>query len=1143
MILNALSKKILHNTLIGQNKFTPGDGFSIEGISPAAFPSIISSIFMKEKRQILVVTTKEHKLNELYSDMISFLDESQVYRFPSWGTIPYEFMSPTETAERDRITAIYRALSGTPAVFLTTAESLMRKIPEKEFFLKKGLNLEKDEDYPFDDVVETLAQYGYTRETRVESYGQFSVKGSIIDVFLPTLDNPVRLDFFGDTLDTIREFNLNSQVSTGMNRYDSITIYPRKELVFFRTEEENLKSAMKSEIKDRSSLPESIAAWLENEYTEGGNIPGAEDLFHKIIEGETFDCFLNEDSLIINLETPELISEERIILKNYTELYEKRKKITPSLSADILLDAGKIDSLIENSVKLQTYRTTPEALTMDIMTPKNFQGKIKLAREEMIEKISSGWEIIITTSFEGQARRLSDLFRDLNPGSDFNSYDASSGCNILICPLSHGAEYAELKTLVLTDHEIFGKSYRKRKQFKDKNSRPIESFLDLKPGDFVVHINHGIGIFSKIERMSAGGVERDFLLIDYSDGDKLYVSLDQINLVQKYIGLDGRNPKVDCLGKKSAWNKIKQKVKESVEEIAKELIKIYSKRNALKGHRFPPDTQWQEEFESLFEYEETPDQITAIEDTKDDMESEKPMDRLICGDVGFGKTEVAIRASFKAVMAGKQVALLVPTTVLAMQHFETFRKRFVDYPINIEMMSRFKSQSQIIETKKKLSEGEVDIVIGTHALISKDVNIKNLGLLVIDEEQRFGVKHKEQLKKFRTMVDVLTLSATPIPRTLHMSLAGIRDLSLITTPPENRQSVETFVLEENPDVLRKAILNEIERNGQIFFVHNRVQTIDTQMILLEKLVPEATFAVAHGQMNEHELEEIMIDFMHHKFDVLISTTIIESGLDIPNANTIIINRADTFGLSQLYQLKGRVGRSNKKAHAYLFYPKHTTLTEDAQKRLKVISEYSELGSGFKVAMKDLEIRGSGNILGREQSGSIMEVGFDLYCQMLNESVRKLKGEELKSYFRSSIFINTDFYIPDAYIDDDKQKIEFYKRFESCETESEVDVLETEMIDRFGFPPREVTILVDIERIRTLASGLAIDEIREDLKNFRIKITEDCTIEREILVSEISKNKNITMDAKDPSILLLNIEKQDLEKKLGTLKKWLQQFSR
>jgi transcription-repair coupling factor (superfamily II helicase) len=613
-------------------------------------------------------------------------------------------------------------------------------------------------------------------------------------------------------------------------------------------------------------------------------------------------------------------------------------------------------------------------------------------------------------------------------------------------------------------------------------------------------------------------------------------------MVQKYIGAEGRKPRIDALGKKSAWNRIKEKVRQSVEEIARELIVIYSKRNALKGFQFPPDTQWQEEFESLFEYDETPDQITAIEDVKDDMENHRPMDRLVCGDVGFGKTEVAIRAAFKAVMAGKQVALLVPTTVLAMQHFSTFKKRFSDYPMEIDMMSRFRSAAELARIKTKLSEGTIDIIIGTHALLSGSLSIKNLGLLIIDEEQRFGVKHKEKLKKLRALVDVLTLSATPIPRTLHMAMAGMRDLSIISTPPENRQSIETYVMEENPDILRMAILKEIERKGQIFFVHNRVQTIDAQASALEKLVPEATFCVAHGQMDEHQLEEIIIDFINGKFDALVSTTIIESGLDMPNVNTIIINRADTFGLSQLYQLKGRVGRSMRQAYAYLFYPRHTPLSEEAQKRLQVIAEYSALGSGFKIAMKDLEIRGAGNILGVEQSGNIMDVGFDLYMQMLDEEIRKLKGEDTGDYFRTPVFLKTNFLIPPEYIPDERQKIEFYKRFESCETVEEVDALAVEMTDRFGTPPPRVAVLIELERVRALASSLAIEEILEDSHSIRIKITARTRIDRARLVKHLAADRRFTLDGSDRNTLLYSTAGLAEEKKIEELKKWLQLIS-
>ena len=1140
MLLKQIITEISKSDEYRELKLADNGSASIEGVSPASFPFLISAIFYSTNEQILVITDNTEHLNDLYTDLTCFIDEQYLFRFPSWETIPYEFMAPTEQSERDRITSLYRIISGEPAVFITTIDAVMRKIPARNFFMKKGLTLSVNEEYPFDDIISTLVQYGYTRETRVDAFGHFSVKGSIIDVYLPTKENPVRLDFFGDTLDSIREFDADSQVSFTGDEIDFITVYPRRELILFSREKDKLRELLKKKFSESPELPDEISGWLKGD-EDPEKIPGIEDYFHEIMESSSVIDYITEDSAIILLEWPEIISKSVRIKKNHYDIFNRKNKSFYTPEPATLLDLNAPDRAYEKGIKIQALTSTAGAYSFNMKSLQSFQGRIKNVREDLTKRFEAGWRVIMTTSFEGQARRLFDLFSEFKPDPDFENYNPGSFFNIILSPLSNGVEFNEIKTLILTDHDIFGKSYRKRKHFKRKGSRPIESFLELKPGDYVVHINHGIGIFKSIERMSAGGVERDFLLIEYEGDDKLYVSLDQISLVQKYIGLEGKKPRIDSLGKKSAWNRIRDRVKESVEEIAKELIKIYSQRSALRGFRFPPDTQWQEEFESLFEFEETPDQLTAIEDVKDDMESDKPMDRLVCGDVGFGKTEVAIRASFKSVMAGKQVAILVPTTILAMQHFETFKKRFQGYPINIEMVSRFRTKGEIIKIKQKLNEAEVDIVIGTHALLSADVKIKNFGLLIIDEEQRFGVKHKEQLKKFRTTVDVLTLSATPIPRTLHISMAGIRDLSIIATPPDSRQSIETYVLEDNADILREAILTETGRGGQVFYVYNRVQTIETQMIMLQKLIPEATFCVAHGQMHEHELEDIMIDFMNRKYDVLISTTIIESGLDMPNVNTIIINRADTFGLSQLYQLKGRVGRSSRKAYAYLFYPRHTSLTEDAQKRLQVISEYSDLGSGFKIAMKDLEIRGAGNIIGFEQSGNIMDVGFDLYCQMLEEEIKILKGENIKPYHRTSVFFKTDFYIPEFYINDDRQKIEFYKRFESCETIEEVDILEKEMLDRFGIPPAEVNILIELERIRAIASSLFIDEILEDNRQVNIKITSSCIIPAEKLLKAISKDSRFSINSKDPENLVFKPENRNIEKKLSELKKWLQQF--
>jgi len=1132
MLLEPLTLSFIGSGEFAEYRARRDTRLSVEGVAPSSFPFITASLFNENPAPILVVTKNAQAMREFALDLSCFLDPRLVHTLAPYETLPYEFVSPAEKLLRERVAALYKMASGEPCVVVATVESLLRRVPPRDFLLKKGIGLSTGEDYPFDDIASALVDFGYTREHRVESFGQFSVKGGIIDVFLPTGDNPVRLDFFGDTLDSIREFDAESQIS--FSRLDSVTIFPRRELVLGASESAALRAAVSRERGDRD-VP---GAYLGDE----GPLPGVEDLFPLLAEGVSPLAYLAPGHRVVFLESMELIAQRDRLLKVFDELYQRKSRSVFCLSPERLLDERAFEEARARALELQVFTASPGALQWRMRSIPNYHGKIKQVREDLSARLADGWRAVICTAFEGQARRLFDLFGELGPAGGFEELDADAPLSIVLAPLREGVELAAIKTLLLTDHDIFGKAYRKKRQFKRGASRPIESFLELEQGDYVVHINHGIGVFRGLERMAAGGVERDFLLIEYEGADRLYVSLDQITMVQKYIGMDGRTPRVDALGRKSAWNRIKDRVQRSVEEIAGELIQIYSKRRAIKGYQFPPDTVWQEEFESKFEYEETPDQITSVEDIKDDMEKAEPMDRLVCGDVGFGKTEVAIRAAFKAVMAGKQVAVLVPTTVLAMQHFSTFKKRFSEYPITIDMMSRFRTPSQLARTKAGLAGGRLDIVIGTHALLARDISIKNLGLLVIDEEQRFGVRHKEQLKKLRTLVDVLALSATPIPRTLHMSLSGIRDLSIIATPPENRQAIETYVIEENADIVRNAILKETERGGQVFYVHNRVQTIDAQAKMLGELAPEASFCVAHGQMHEHELEEVMIAFLDREYDVLVSTSIIESGLDMPNVNTIIINRADTFGLSQLYQMKGRVGRSAARAYAYLMYPRHTALSETAQKRLAVIAEYSDIGSGFKIAMKDMEIRGSGNILGREQSGNIMEVGFDLYCQMLEDAVRRLKGERPARSFRTPVFLKTNFFIPEDYIADERQKIEFYKRLESCEMEGEVEEIEREMADRFGPPPAEVRVLVALEKIRALASALEIDEILEDSRGVRLRISGNSRVDPGKIVALIRRDRRISLDPSDNEMVLFKPTEKGDEKKLVELKKWLQQIS-
>ncbi|MEQ8352433.1 MAG: transcription-repair coupling factor [Leptospiraceae bacterium] len=782
-----------------------------------------------------------------------------------------------------------------------------------------------------------------------------------------------------------------------------------------------------------------------------------------------------------------------------------------------------------------------------IQAASGFQGRISELRKAVEDKLEQRATVILTSPYHAQIQRISGIFRgepvtlsvtedpdgplsfsdsDRNAGSQkkpggskssltarkssktsksratsaLKKNNVSSSSASSEKPVLHviqnfrnsGFEVPELNLFVWSDHDIFGRGYRKRNRFKARSSSPIESFLDLKEGDFVVHINHGVGKFIKLERVKAAGRERDFLVLEYADQDKLFVPLDQISLVQKYAAPTDK-PRLDHLGRAS-FKKVRERVEERIEEFAEELLKIYAARMSRKGYAYPPDSPWQEEFEAAFPFEETPDQITAIESVKQDMETPRPMDRLVCGDVGYGKTEVAIRATFKAVMGGKQVAVICPTTILALQHFKNFKERYGDFPVRVDWISRFRTRKEITEAKQKLEAGDVDVVIGTHALLAKDIKFKNLGLLIVDEEQRFGVTHKEALKKMKALVDVLTLTATPIPRTLHLSLTGIRDLSIIQTPPRDRRAVQTFVMEDSDTVLMEAVERELERGGQVFYLHNRIQDLDAVAARIQELMPDVSFTTLHGQMDEDDIENVLLDFVNRKYDLLLTTAIIENGIDMPNVNTLIVDRADSFGLSQLYQIRGRVGRSSRQAYAYFFHPGKHILTEHAQKRLNTLLEYQELGSGFKVAMRDLEIRGAGNLLGKEQSGDIMDVGYELYIKFLDDAVRRLKGEDVPSDFRCAVNLKTDFYLPDDYIPDTRQKIEFYKRFEAATDLEEVESLATEMEDRFGDPLGAARQFVIVEKIRTLCSSAGFEKVFEEAagliqleagENFRI----------------------------------------------------------
>ncbi|EKY27245.1 transcription-repair coupling factor [Clostridium celatum DSM 1785] len=720
----------------------------------------------------------------------------------------------------------------------------------------------------------------------------------------------------------------------------------------------------------------------------------------------------------------------------------------------------------------------------------NYNGQFDLLVNDIKERKEKGYKTLILAGTRTRGERLVKTLRDMEVESVYkDNVDSIEYGEAVITfgNLIKGFECPDFKVSVISDKEVFGEAKKvlPKKKNKKKGVGKITSFTELKPGDYVVHANHGIGVFKGIKQIDVAGNTRDYLDIVYDKGDKLYVPVDQLDLVQKYIGSEGNTPKINKLGG-TEWQKAKAKVRKSINEIAEDLVKLYATRAALKGYKYSKDTEWQKQFEDEFPYEETPDQLSSLEEIKKDMESDKPMDRLLCGDVGYGKTEVAIRAAFKAVMDGKQVAFLVPTTILAEQHYKNLTKRFSDFPVKIDMISRFRSTKEQRATLKALKEGNVDILIGTHRLVSKDIEFKDLGLLIVDEEQRFGVAQKEKIKNLKKNVDVLTLSATPIPRTLHMSLTGVRDISVIETPPEERYPIQTYVVEQNDQLIRDAILREMGRGGQVYFVYNRVESIEGMANYIRELVPECKVGIIHGQMTEKELETEMMNFMNKEYDVLVCTTIIETGIDIPNVNTMIVNNADKMGLSQLYQLRGRVGRSNRIAYAYFIYTKDKVLTEIAEKRLKALKDFTELGSGFKIAMRDLEIRGAGNMMGSSQHGHMAAIGYDLYCRMLEDTVKLIKGEIDKEPIETTVDIKIDAYIPSSYIQDEIQKIEIYKKIAAIESLEEYQDIKEELEDRYSALPEAVYNLMDIAYIKSLAKELLIEEIKETPKEVRFK---------------------------------------------------------
>ncbi len=1042
-------------------------GKSYSGVSVSVLPWILAASLeqIRKNKRILFVFSNDKTAENFYLELSLILSELlpsvRPEFFPSFGNLPFNYSHAQSEKEGYRARTLAALVEGRGSIVVTSLEGLTQKTVSSALFRESSLRLSVGDRLDIETIVSYLVRFGYARTEIAEKPGDFSRKGSLLDMYLPSLFNPVRLDFFGDEIDSIRHFDPLSQKS--LESLDNVLLTPRRDLAFSGEDFEKLQNEIAAQSRPGQELPPLIH----------GNDPGGMwDLFPLALPAGSLLDYVG-DSLFV-LYDPGSVAARGDSLNGEREfLYEKNNSRFLLPPDALFLDAEKMVERLNPRLTFSPVPVTLDDINLSLRQPTAHRGRISMLADSLLANASKKKDIFISAATSMQLERIEHIL---------SSYDLSVlNIRYLLSSFHSGFEW---KTgLFLTERELFGKQVRAGK-ISRSTTQIIESFVDLNEGDLVVHVNYGIGKFIRLKRMQAAGTERDFLELAFAGGDKLYVPLEQLNLVHRYIG-SAETRHLDYLGKKSSWQKTKEKAVKSVDSLAEELIEIYARREKSRGYSFPADSSFQEEFEAAFPYEETDHQIAAVNDIKKDMESERPMDRLVCGDVGFGKTEVAVRAAFKAVMAGKQVAVLCPTTILAFQHFNTLQERFKGYPISVDYVSRFRTGAEVTAISHRIEQGKLDVVIGTHALFSPSFKFKNLGLLVVDEEQRFGVSHKETIRKMRANIDTLTMTATPIPRTLHMSLVGIRDLSLIETPPRNRQKIETYVLEENNEVLRQAINREYDRQGQIYILHNEVKTIEAQAGRIRSMNPRLSVGILHGQMGEEEIENIMLDFHHHRFDVLVSTTIIESGIDIPNVNTLIVMNSQKFGLSQLYQIKGRVGRSDRQAYAYFFYPSAGSLTEVAQKRLNTLQDYDELGAGFKIAMRDLEIRGAGNLLGREQSGEILDVGFELYVQMLNERIDTLRGTEKTEEQETLVTSPFSFYFPDGYIPDTRQKMEFYKKMVSSHSSEDLRRVREELEDRFGELPEMVQGMFFLEEIRSMGSRIGLEKI--DIRDTSVQL--------------------------------------------------------
>ena len=1081
---------------------------SITGLHDVAKALVAAYLTHALRRPAFFVTDSNRRAESLAETLRFFAAifpgaSGSVATLPSFDRLPWESQSPHADILERRATTLFRLVDGQISLVIAPMAAALWRYQDPAAYLYLTKTLAKDTEIGHEELITHLGSVGYTRTEMVELPGQFAVRGGIIDVFSPEAMRPVRIELLGDTVESVREFDARTQRSIAP--VVRATLLPLTEWAVPAPE-----NAGASDVSD----------WEAASAFGPRGEPGTASLFE-----------LSESSLrpIVFLDEPQALREAaQQHLAAATDVYERHGQANSPPTSHYFWTEEQIAGALGKASQIHL-----EQLALGIGSSTQFEissrpsgrfhGDVVACMGDVKSQLASGGRVFLTAASTGEIERFADICREYEvpyvlgeseeAAAGFTAEGAheSAGMLLIRAPFAEGAKFPDANLTLYGHADLFDVTPTvERPSHKIRTSGFFSDFAELKPGDFVVHVDHGIGQFEGLRQIESDGHRGEFMLLRYAEDARLYVPLERMDLVQSYRVLEGAHPPLDRLGG-TAWNTRKTRVRKSLEDMADQLLALYAQRKTTPGFAFSPDGNFQREFEDAFEFEETPDQTAAITDIKKDMERSEPMDRLLCGDVGYGKTEVAMRAAFKVVNDNKQVALLAPTTVLTFQHFETFKKRFAAFPMRIEMLSRFRSAAEQKKILADLEAGKVDVVIGTHRLLSKDVKFADLGLLIVDEEQRFGVAHKERLKEMRKNVDALALSATPIPRTLHMSLVGLRDMSLIETPPRDRLAIQTVVAPFKEELVRSAIENELARDGQVYFIHNRVESIYSLGAMVQKLVPRARVVVGHGQMGEKDLESVMLKFIRDEADVLVATTIVENGLDIPRANTIIINRADRLGLAELYQLRGRVGRSSQRAYAYLLVPPETTLSDIARKRLAAMKEFSELGAGFRIAALDLELRGAGNMLGRQQHGHIEAIGFDMYCQMLERAVAKLKGEEAAPDLRTTLNLGLDVRIPQDYIPSENLRLRTYKRISTIATEEERQDVRTELEDRFGAPPTSVENLLDYAVLKSMCERLRISSVERQGSRIAVRFHAETTLDPARLVSVVRSRAGIKPD--------------------------------